>query len=485
MEKYDSNITGYIKNVRSQMNKISTAYEETDTPLNQFLQAKYEQAKLSPYSNNSFSNLYENSFTKEDSPKEKTFKNKPQDLPARVLELEARISELLKIQDSLIKSLEENKRKALQAEQYDRKVVMELKEKLTFANTKILNLEEALHAGDREKMRRYIKELESCKEALKNENSHLIIKMQDINKDLEHIEIQSKSMSDEMHSLKHQNNSLHNDLVSIKTEKIELLKQIDGLNSQLASKDSAIQDLFNRLEDLKSLIQSTSFQKFSGLSSFQVNNQLETLTRENENLKTLISQKPTNSDIQTAKKKIDKLEKVVDSLNVSSTVDRSKSCEKNKNLASLASQNKILRELTVQLGAASPFELIETFKKVSQRNKVLVKSQEFVEKIKKFLVGAGVEEFLTLKKLWKWIKGMMGEYFELKKMALVWEGTGKQMAKVKSLLGNDCEDVSAVLSRVLVENEYLKLVVNKAKVVLRVGRKIGLQEFENELDSRL
>jgi hypothetical protein len=202
-------------------------------------------------------------------------------------------------------------------------------------------------------------------------------------------------------------------------------------------------------------------------------------------LKTLISQKPTNSDIQTAKKKIDKLEKVVDSLNVSSTVDRSKSCEKNKNLASLASQNKILRELTVQLGAASPFELIETFKKVSQRNKVLVKSQEFVEKIKKFLVGAGVEEFLTLKKLWKWIKGMMGEYFELKKMALVWEGTGKQMAKVKSLLGNDCEDVSAVLSRVLVENEYLKLVVNKAKVVLRVGRKIGLQEFENELDSRL
>ena len=490
---HDSTITEYIKNVRNQMNKISTAYEESDTPLNQFLQAKYERPNYSPYSNNSFSNLYENSFTNEDY-REDLYNTKPKaqnkreskniEPQAKVFELESRVAELLKIQDNLMKNLEENKRKALQAEQYDRKMILELKEKLTFANTKNLNLEEALHSSGKEKMRKYIKELEICRETLKTENTNLILKMQEINKDLEMIEIQSKSMSDELQSLKQQNSSLQSELLSQKSEKVSLLKQIDITTEELSSKENIIQDLTLRLEDLKSLIQSTSLQKFSNYSSYSVNTQLETLAKENETLKSLVSQKPTNSDILSAKKKIDKLEKVVDSLNNSANNDRSKSCEK-KNIASLASQNRILRELKNELGANSPFDLLQSVKNVNRKNKVLVKSQEFVEKLKKFLTETGVEDFVTMKKMWKWLKGLLNEYFLLKKHAEISESSVKVFDKIKAMLNVEAEDATGVLSKVLIENEFLKLVIGKAKVVLRVNRKISLQEFEKELDSRL
>lgn len=488
-EQYPENsITGYIKSVRSQMSKISSAYEESDTPLNQFLQAKYEKKKMSPYgSNNSFSNAYENSFCKEDKEdfnltRGKIFRQnegKKIDLNERNFELESRVAELVKIQDSLMKSLEENKKKALQAEQYDKKIIIELKEKLSFAHTKILNLEEALQSGDREKMRKYIKELEICKETLKSENANLIYKMQEINKDLELIEIQSHSMSDELHALKQQNSSMHSELVSIKSEKVDLLKQIDHLTSSFSMKDSQVNELASRLEDLKSLIQSTSFQKFSDLSSFGKNSQLETLTKENETLRNLVSQKP-NFDIQTAKKKIDKLEKVVDGLNTSNN-DRSKSCEKK---TSLASQNRILRELTNELGG-SPFNLLETFKKVSKENKILLKSQEFISKLKKLLTQSGVPDFPSQKQLWKWLKSILTDYFILKKHVQESESALKNYTKIKSMLNTDSEDIPGQVSRLLFETEYLKLLINKTKVVLRLNRKLSLQDFEQELDHRL
>lgn len=489
-EQYPENsITGYIKSVRSQMSKISSAYEDSDTPLNQFLQAKYEKTKISPYnSNNSFSNVYENSFSKEEkeeynATKGKVFRHnegKHLNLNERNFELESRVAELVRIQDSLMKSLEENKRKALQAEQYDKKIIMELKEKLSFAHTKLLNLEESLQNNDREKMRKYIKELEICKENLKSENANLIYKMQEINKDLELIEIQSRSMSDELHSLKHQNSSFHSELLSIKSEKVDLLKQIDHLTTSFSVKDSQVSELSLRLEDLKSLIKSTPYHKFPDLSSFGASTQLETLTKENETLRNLVSQKP-NFDILTAKKKIDKLEKVVDGLNASSNNDRSKSCEKK---TSLASQNRILRELTNELGG-SPFNLLETFKKVSKENKALLKSQEFISKLKKLLTNSGVPEFVTLKKLWKWLKTILTDYFMLKKLVVESENAVKNYAKIKSILNSDSEDVAGLVSRLLYESEYLKLLINKSKVVLRLNRKLSLQDFESELDHRL
>ena len=485
----ENSITEYIKSVRSQMSKISSAYEDSDTPLNQFLQAKYEKTKISPYnSNNSFSNVYENSFSKEEkeefnATRGKVFRNnegKHLGFNERNLELESRVAELVRIQDALMKSLEENKRKALQAEQYDKKIIMELKEKLSFAHTKILNLEESLQNNDREKTRKYIKELEICKESLKSENGNLIYKMQEINKDLELIEIQSRSMSDELHSLKNQNSSFHSELLSIKSEKVDLLKQIDHLTTSFSVKDSQVNELVLRLEDLKALIKSTPYHKFPDLSSFGTGSQLENLTKENETLRNIISQKP-NFDILTAKKKIDKLEKAVDGINTSSNNDRSKSCEKK---TSLASQNKILRELTNELGG-SPFNLLETFKKVSKENKVLLKSQEFISKLKKLLTESGVPEFVTLKKLWKWLKTILTDYFMLKKQVLESENAVKNYTKIKSILNSDSEDIAGLVSRLLYETEYLKLLINKSKVVLRLNRRLSLQDFESELDHRL
>ena len=144
-----------------------------------------------------------------------------------------------------------------------------------------------------------------------------------------------------------------------------------------------------------------------------------------------------------------------------------------------------IRELKNELGANSPFDLLQSVKNVNRKNKVLVKSQEFVEKLKKFLTETGVEDFVTMKKMWKWLKGLLNEYFLLKKHAEISESSVKVFDKIKAMLNVEAEDATGVLSKVLIENEFLKLVIGKAKVVLRVNRKISLQEFEKELDSRL
>ena len=118
-------IGDYIKNVRNQMSKLSPFEEESDTPLNQYLQEKYEKSKFSPY-NTGGSEAFENSYSATDMKYEPNhltskFNNNPSQYNKiteksdtneqymKIHSLESRINELLRIQDSLMKTLEENK----------------------------------------------------------------------------------------------------------------------------------------------------------------------------------------------------------------------------------------------------------------------------------------------------------------------------------------------------------------------------------------
>ena len=242
-------------------------------------------------------------------------------------------------------------------------------------------------------MKKHVKELEISKTSLKQENANLIQKLHGFGKDLQFIEIQSKSMSEELQIVKQANSSLQNEVLLLKSEKIENLKKIDLLSNEnylrdqkLLSANNEILVLEERVSDLKTLIQNTSMIKLQDLSikadNSSVNSKVLQLTKENEDLKIQILQKPTINQIHKANKKIANLEKAVDSLNLTSSVPskiRSSSYEKKY---SLASTTKIIRELMEETRSENPYCLVDLFKKVFNERRNSRKIAEFAEKMK-------------------------------------------------------------------------------------------------------
>ncbi|OMJ90829.1 hypothetical protein SteCoe_6696 [Stentor coeruleus] len=511
----DKSISNYIKSVQSQMSKISSVYEESDTPLNQYLQEKYDKAQNPQFNPGfSYSNSLENSlFTdnfKDESlqsiPKTSNFhilKHKDKiyttDSDIKIHSLEYRIQELLKIQETLIKSIEDNKISAIKNMQNEKKLNLELKDKLNQAISRISNLEDLLKNDGKEKLEKYIKELEDSCESLRQENQFLINRFQCIYKDLQSIEVQSKSMTEEINMLKTKNSTLQNEIISLKAEKVENLKIIDGLTNEKVIKDQKVNEFINtigqleeRIIDLKDLIQTISMNKYQEqslkLDTSEASCRLLQLTKENEILKTQISSRLNTQTIQ-GKKKITTLEKLVDNMNLCSNFpkNRSKSAEKK---CSSASSSKILRDLMKEIGLESPYCLIEVYKKILKENKLATKAMEFLDKIKslleKFSPQGVFKKPPSVKKVWKWVKKLADDFFRIKRISENNEETLRAFGKVKSLLNtvNDEESIQ-VLAKIITENDHLKLLANKIKIVLRLNRKIPLSELEAEINRRL
>ena len=406
----DYSIDHYIKNIRSQMSNFVAYEEEADKPLNQFLQEKYEKSFYSSYHSEP-SEFLDNSYSaadyREDSVnrthsntlQHKNFPEKSnfEDPSIKIHSLESRINELLKIQDSLMKTLEDNKKLSIKHDQIDKRLIEDLKEKLSIANSRILNLEDLCQNETREKMKKHIKDLENSKGILKKENLNLISKLQEFGKDLQYIELHSKTMNEDIQVLKQQNSALHSEIMALKSEKIENLKKIDLLTNEKNSKDHKISDLQSQISlleervfELKNLIQSTSISKLQDLSlntnNPEINSKLLLLSKENEDLKSQISQRPTYDQIKTAKKKIATLEKFVDSMNLSGTIShklRSHSYEKKYSQASCL---KIIRELMQEANVDNPYGLVEIVRKMRKDNKNSLKSLSFVEKFRDLIV---------------------------------------------------------------------------------------------------
>ena len=513
-------IDHFIKNVRTQMNQISGFEDEFDTPLNQYLQDKYEKSKYSPYNTGgSFSGEYENSYSltcnKEDPSRtqskldqsssipfnynEKTEVNDPH---MKIHSLESRISELLRIQDSLMKTLEENKISHLKNEQGEKRLILELKEKLAISVARATALEETMKSDNVDQMKRSIKELENSKNSLKQENSNLLQRIHGFGKDLRFIEVQSKNMSEELQFMKQQNMNLENEIMALKGERIENLKYIDELSNSLNSKDRAIAEQNthillqeSRITDLKALIQCSSLMKMQDLSLKSnnipdVSEKISQLTKENQDLKHEISQRPTLSQIHTAKKQIASLEKAVDTINLSSTLQKAPRSSSNEKKYSSASSTKIIRKLMQETNSENPYNLIQIFQKLSKANKQSVKLIEFAEKVKDLVIKSSPPQTYptgpSTKKTWKWLKRLTEEYFKIKKLHEASEEATKLLIKLKSLLSASTDDeVVQILTKMLMESQFLKLLLHKTKVVLRVPNKLSMQELESELDTRL
>lgn len=498
------------------MSKISSVYEESDTPLNQYLQEKYDKAQNPTFNPGfSYSNSLENSLFL-DNFKEESLQSIPKtatlhlqklnekiphaDNDMRIHSLECRIRELLKIQDTLIKNIEDNKISAIKNLQNEKKLNLELRDKLNQAASRISNLEDLLKNDGKEKLKKYIKELEASRESLHQENQSLINRFQCIGKDLQSIEVQSKSMTEEIHMLKTQNSSLQNEIISLKAERVENLKIIDMLSSEKNIKDQRINELINtigqleeRINDLKDLIQTISMNKYQDhslkLDTSEASYRLLLLTRENEALKTQISSRQPLTQIAQGKKKLCTLEKLVDTMNLCSSIPkkRSKSAEKKY---SSASSSKILRDLMTEIGLESPYGLIEVYKKITRENKLANKAMELLDKIKdlveKFSPPGAFKKSPSVTKIWKWVKKLADEFFRIKRISESNEETLRAFGKVKSLLNtaND-EDSILIIGKIITENDHLKLLTNKIKIVLRLNRKITLSELEAEIDRRL
>lgn len=512
----DRSFSNCMRSIKPQIKNSSSIYEESDTPLNQFLQEKYEKAQIPSYiSKNSYLNPIENSPSlddfKEDSfyhvqKSAKSYLSKPNEKidqsesGLKIHSLQCRIKELLKIQDTLIKNIEDIKISSIKTEQTDKKTILEHREKLNLANSRISNLEDLLKNDGKDQLKKYIKDLETSYDKIKQENQTLISRFQVIDQDLHSIEFESKSMRDEIQTLKSQNLALQNEIISLKAQKVEDLKIIDGLSCEKKVKEQRVNELIGtvdkceeRIQDLKDLINSLSVNKYQDYSlkfdSSDMSYKILQLTKENEALKTQMSTRPATTTNHYGKKNTSSTEKLVDSMNLYSTIAHKRSKSVGKKF-SYASSSKILKDLMTEIGLDTPYGLLEIYRKIAKENRQASKAVELFDKltnlVERFSPQGMFKKSPSINKIWKWIKNLVDEFFKLKTEAESFEDAMRALAKVKCALNIiDNEDPVQVAGKIIMENEYLKLLLNKVKIIFRLNRKITLVELEGEIDRRL
>lgn len=84
------------------------------------------------------------------------------------------------------------------------------------------------------------------------------------------------------------------------------------------------------------------------------------------------------------------------------------------------------------------------------------------------------------------MKRLTEEYFVIKKQTETNQFSLKNYEKIKTVLNVASDDeIFSVLNKNSLENEFLKILIHKAKLVLRLNSRIPLNELELELDKRL
>ena len=84
------------------------------------------------------------------------------------------------------------------------------------------------------------------------------------------------------------------------------------------------------------------------------------------------------------------------------------------------------------------------------------------------------------------MKRLTEEYFVIKKQTETNQFSLKIYEKIKTVLNVASDDeIFSVLNKNSLENEFLKILIHKAKLVLRLNSRIPLNELELELDKRL
>ena len=84
------------------------------------------------------------------------------------------------------------------------------------------------------------------------------------------------------------------------------------------------------------------------------------------------------------------------------------------------------------------------------------------------------------------MKRLTEEYFVIKKQTETNQLSLKNYEKIKTVLNVASDDeIFSVLNKNSLENEFLKILIHKAKLVLRLNSRIPLNELELELDKRL
>ena len=84
------------------------------------------------------------------------------------------------------------------------------------------------------------------------------------------------------------------------------------------------------------------------------------------------------------------------------------------------------------------------------------------------------------------MKRLTEEYFVIKKQTETNQFSLKIYEKIKTVLNVASDDeIFSVLNKNSLENEFLKILIHKATLVLRLNSRIPLNELELELDKRL
>lgn len=167
---------------------------------------------------------------------------------------------------------------------------------------------------------------------------------------------------------------------------------------------------------------------------------------------------------------------------------RSKSREKDYEIGHLTSC-KIVKELMGLYSVDSPALLISLVKSSQQDSQSLQTYKDFTNNVQKIITSNSPPGTFKnppgLKNAVKWIKRLIKEYLALKFQGL--SPTEKKILDVlrAGLNTHNNEDIPRAISKLLVENERLLVILSKVKKAFQLSNNISLEGLEKEINARI
>lgn len=294
--------------------------------------------------------------------------------------------------------------------------------------------------------------LETQNNKFLTEKSQLQGQIKRISFDLQTLQGKYTLKTEEINKIKQSNANYQQELLEHKREKVELLKSINELTSKLNHSVSGLTLIQEKNTELKQLLSTQGRDTPLYPHDYTLEREIEKLKSENTQLKRLTTLKKRTYSVPNARARTK-----------SPCTPQSKQSHSPKFLI-----NSVKRELAV----ASNTEILPKLKCLLKES---AQQQNFISKIIQLRVDCSpprtVTNKTTLQQLCKWVKGLLKEYFLLK----------KQLDPLSSLTEafslNSIIALPQTVTAILRENEEFLLLLNKVKTRLSLPHTASLQDI--------
>ncbi|OMJ75347.1 hypothetical protein SteCoe_25544 [Stentor coeruleus] len=363
--------------------------------------------------------------------------------------------DLMKLNQELIESLAQEKEKYL-------RIIAEKDEKIAFFNQRLKRAESDLNV---------LKQGYPGIESLKSSAHEFLTKTEDLDIEKSNLIKENLYLKSQISQLEKDHQSKSSTIIDentkLKSEKSRYIRKYDEIK-----KENEI--LYKTLQDYKcNRNSSTSCSPKKSISPGHYRK---------ISLKDFNKKNPFSDDEKTERKNRSP------SVKKTGYPPRSKSREKNYEIGHLTSC-KIVKELMSLYSIDSPALVISLVKSSLQDSQNLQIYKDFTTNIQKIITSnSPPNTFKTppgLKTSIKWVKRLIKEY-----LALKLQGLSQNEKKILDVLRaglntHNNEDIPRAISKLLVENERLLVILSKVKKAFKLGHNISLEGLEKEINARI